>query len=104
MIDSVKPFDVHVGARLLDFFGTRSTWNRSLWHVGTCLMLDEVLEASAALRTGVLSDAALSFLVNATIKVVGTDPAVGSAERRRAVQAVLTPKIQPDGLNFHVLS
>ena len=36
--------DTLVGARLLDFFGTRTHWHRRLWTIGLVLTLKELLE------------------------------------------------------------
>ena len=54
MIAQVNEFAVHVGARLLDFFNSRSPWNRRLWNVGLSLTLREVIEAADAVNSGVL--------------------------------------------------
>ena len=64
MIDPVNEPDVHIGARLLDFFDPRSPWNRRLWNVGLGLTLREVLEAAEAHHSGDLGDRAVSFLAN----------------------------------------
>ena len=40
--------DEHVVARLLDFFGSGTAWQRRLWDIGTVLALEEALEAGQA--------------------------------------------------------
>lgn len=104
MIDPVNDFDVRVGARLLDFFDSRRPWNRRLWNVGLALTLQEVLEATAATRAGVLSDDSLGFLLNVAQKMVGTDPGAGSLEQRQTLQAALRTKVRLDGLEYHLIS
>ena len=49
------PFENRVVARLLDFFRGASPWQRALWSSGIVLTLQELLEASEAVRAGVLS-------------------------------------------------
>lgn len=103
MIDQVKDVDVHIGVRLLDFFDSRSPWNRRLWNVGLSLTLREVLEAAEAVRSGVLSDKAMSFLANAAQKVVGTDPGAGTDQEKKLLQGALKAKLRAGGLDSHVI-
>ena len=42
MIDVNDEYDTLVGARLLDFFGTRTHWHRRLWTIGLVLTLKEL--------------------------------------------------------------
>ena len=83
MINAVNEFETHVGARLLDFFDSRSPWSRKLWNCGLVLTLSEVVEALEAVRAGVLSEASLGYLLNHAQKSAGTDPGAGSPEERR---------------------
>ena len=104
MIDPVNAFETHVAARLLDFFDSRSPWNRKLWNIGFALTLREVLEALDAQRAGALSDASVGFLLNTAQKVAGTDPGAGSPEERQVLQAALRSKPRFEGLDYHLLA
>lgn len=55
-----EPFEQLVAARLLDFFGAETPWQRRLWDVGTCLTLHEIVEAADAVVAGALSIEALN--------------------------------------------
>ena len=103
MLDPVNEYDVHTGARLLDFLDSRSPWNRRLWNVGLSLMLREVLEAAEAVSSGVLSKPSLSFLANAAQKTVGIDPGAGSEEEKKVLQRALKPEVRLDSLKYHII-
>src|ERR1039458_5900577 len=98
---NVNQFDSHAAARMLDFFGARTPWQRALWSPGTVLSLREVLEASAAVQAGILSDASLRNLVNATLGLVGPDPGIGPVARKQALQRALQSPIRMDGAEYH---
>ena len=53
MIDVNQQYDMHVAARLLEFFGASTPWHRNLWTVGLVLTLKELLEVTEAVRGGV---------------------------------------------------
>ncbi|MBS1895813.1 MAG: integrase [Actinobacteria bacterium] len=72
-----------VGARMLDFFQETSPWQRRLWDVGTCLVLDEVIEAVAWRGRRVLSDGAVTWLAKDAERIAGRDPALGEAAMRK---------------------
>lgn len=72
---SVNPYSEHVAARLLDFFGLHTLWQRRLWGVGIVLALNEVLEASQAVQSKVLSDGALRNLCEDALRLARPDPA-----------------------------
>ena len=103
MLDPVKTYDVHTGARLLDFLDSRSPWNCRLWNVGLSLMLREVLEAAEAVSSGVLSKSALSFLANVAQKTVGMDPGAGTEEEKKVLQRALKPEVRLDSLKYHII-
>jgi hypothetical protein len=104
LIDPSNVYESHVGARLLDFFDTRSLWNRKLWNIGLHLTLSEILEAVAAVRAGVLSDASLDTLTSVARRVVGTDPGAGAEEERAVLQSALKPKLRPGGLDYYLIA
>lgn len=84
-----------IGARMIDFFNDLAPWQRRLWDVGTCMLLDEVVEAVDWRAKSVLSASALSWLANDTQRIVGRDPAAGDrvikTQLRDALRATLTP-------------
>lgn len=103
MLDPVNEFETHVGTRILDFFDSRTPWQRKLWNVGLSLTLQETAEAINAVRVGVLSDDSLGFLLNVAQKLVGRDPGSGSAEERQVLQSALKGKPRLDGLDYHLI-
>ena len=103
MIDDVNGFEVHVGARLLDFFDSRSPWNRKLWNIGLVLTISEVVEALEGHRVGVLSEQSLRYLLAHAQKAAGTDPGVGSPEERQLLQGALNSRPRPGGLGHHLI-
>ncbi len=103
MIDSVNEFEMHVGARLLDFFDSRSTWDRKLWNVGLVLTLSEVVEALEGYRVGVLSERSLRYLLAHAQKAAGKDPGAGSPKERQLLQGALSSKPRLGGLGHHLI-
>lgn len=97
----VNPFDVHVAARMLDFFGVHTRWQRSLWSPGSVLSLREVLEASQAVQDGILSDASLRNLVDYTLALIGPDPGIGPGARKQTLIRALKSPIRMDGAEYH---
>lgn len=83
-----------IGARLLDFFLPTAPWQRRLWDVGTCLVLNEVIEASEWRQKHVLSDGAVSWLAGDAKRIAGRDPAVGEAAMRRHLTETLQNSLQ----------
>lgn len=104
MISPVNVFDQHVGARLLEFFDSRTPWHRGLWNVGSVLALREVIEAAEAGQAGALSDAAIRFLASRTEVAVGRDPGIGPPEERRILQQALRDRPILHDLNFHTVA
>lgn len=45
MLDPTDTLGKAVVARLLDFFGERTSWQRRLWTTGTIMRLQETVEA-----------------------------------------------------------
>jgi hypothetical protein len=98
---NVNTFARHVVARLLDFFGSRIAWQRSLWISGTVLSLREILQASEQVAKGVISQASLENAASAAMIVAGRDPGVGDGDRRKQVQKALRVDNRGDGLAFN---
>jgi hypothetical protein len=97
----VDPFEAHVAARLLDFFGGSTPWYRRLWCPSVALTLKEILEASHAMRAGILSEETFATAVQSATLLAGPDPGVGSKEEKRALQHALAKKsIVPDGVDY----
>jgi hypothetical protein len=96
----VDPFEKHVAARLLDFFGSKTQWQRRLWGSGIILTLQEVLEASEAVRAAVLSTDTLGDITNYAATLAGTDPGIGAPENRRVLQQALKKTMAPNGVDF----
>src|SRR6266487_7059683 len=87
-------FDQHVVARLLDFFGSGTPWQRRLWDVGTILALDEALEAGLAFSQGTLTEAALKELCDSLERLAGPDPGLGSDDDRNLIRACLKAQLR----------
>jgi hypothetical protein len=98
---SADPYEQHVGARLLDFFGAVTPWHRRLWSTGVVLTLRELLEATEAVRAGVLTDASVRNLISSAAPVVGQDRGVGDATKLRVLQQSLRPEMRYGGIEFH---
>ena len=97
----VDAFGAHVVARLLDFFGVPTPWYRRLWCPGAVLSLKEVMEASHAIRAGILSEDTFGSVVRSATVLTGPDPGVGTKTAKRALQQALDKRnIVPDGVDF----
>jgi hypothetical protein len=99
----VNSFDEYVSTRMLDFFGTYTSWQRRLWNVGTVLGIKEVLEGSEAVQSGVLSESAFGDLCATVEAFAGTDPGVGSTEQHQLLQRVLHSKPRTGSVDFLLL-
>lgn len=97
------PHASHVSARLLDFLGDNTPWQRRLWTVGLVLSIEEVLEASIAAADGVLDPAAVGDLRQTVVKWAGHDRALTSDERSK-LHEHLRSTVVPDGLSYHALT
>jgi hypothetical protein len=95
--------DHHVVARLLDFFGSGTAWQRRLWDIGTILALDEALEAGQACSEGTLTEAALKYVCDSLIPLAGQDPGLGSRDDRKVVHLCLKEQIRPARHHRHLL-
>jgi hypothetical protein len=77
------------GARLLDFTGDTTPWQRRLWGLGTVLALRELYEAGPWVDAQVLSPAALQWLCRDLERLAGDDAGLGAPELRRQLREVL---------------
>lgn len=96
----VDAFGAHVVARLYDFFAAATPWYRRLWSPSVLLALEEVLEASHAMRAGILSQESFGAAVQSATLLIALDPGVGSKEAKRAVQQGLTKSFVPDSVDY----
>lgn len=103
MLSPVNEDDNLIAARLLDFFAAATPWHRALWNAGLVLALRETLEASEAVRSGVLAEEALKGLGSNCLRLAGLDAGAGAEEHRHALQQALMGKVRYDGLDFHSL-
>lgn len=91
----VDEYATLVGARLIDFFNESSLWQRRLWDIGTCMLLDELIEAVDWRDKSVLSSGALTWLARDAERIIGRDPAAGDrivkTQLRDAMRTSLTP-------------
>lgn len=78
-----------VVARLLDYFGRRTNWQRRLWNPGTVTVLHETLEAVDLLGSGHLHARTVTELVRTAQRRSGPDRGVGPAGVRSALNAAL---------------
>lgn len=99
----VDAFGRQVVSRLLDFFSDGTPWYRRLWSSSALLALEEVLEASHAVRAGIVSEDLFGAAVAVALSLVGPDPGVGSKEAKKALQQALKKTLVPDGVDFHVV-
>jgi hypothetical protein len=77
------------GARLLDFTGDTTPWQRRLWSLGTALALRELYEAGPWVDAQVLSPGALQWLCRDLERLAGDDAGLGAPEVRRQLREVL---------------
>jgi hypothetical protein len=76
--------------RLLELFDRRSSWNRSLWQVGTDLALREVLEYADGYRsTAMVSEDGLKYVSASAATLVQRDLGLGTAEVRDKIANIL---------------
>jgi hypothetical protein len=103
MIDVNEQYDALVGARLLDFFGTRTPWHRGLWTIGLVLTLRELLEVSEAVRSSILYQNSVEDLSRAAMALAGRDPGVGGKERHDTLQRALRSELRFLGMDYRVV-
>lgn len=78
-----------VSARLLDYFGRRTDWQRRLWNPGTVTVLQELLEAVDLLKSGHVLPIAVKELSSTARRRVGPDLGMGSQAVRSALEVTL---------------
>lgn len=98
-----EPFDQLVAARLLDFFGVETPWQRRLWDVGTCLTLREIVEAADAVVAGALSDEALNWLKGSVLELTGRDVGVGTPGERSTLTQALKGSVSQGSFDARII-
>lgn len=94
------PYPQHVVARLRDFFGETTPWQRRLWDTGTVLALRELSEASDWGSKGVLSGGAVAWLARDVERLAGRDKGVGERDLRVQLSKTLKSNV-PCGSRHH---
>lgn len=97
---NVNALQERIAARLLDFFDSKTPWQRGLWTPSVSLTLREVLEASEAVSAGVLTPATLQSLASYCLELVGRDPAFGDAEQKKVLQNALRGDAKSGPISF----
>ena len=103
MIDVNDEYDTLVGARLLDFFGTRTHWHRRLWTLGLVLTLKELLEVSRAVRSSILYKNSVEDISRAAMALAGKDPGIGDKQQHGALQRSLRTELIFEGMDYYVV-
>lgn len=104
MIDVNDQYETLVGARLLDFFGSRTPWHRGLWTIGIVLTLKELLGVSEAVRSSILFQNSVEDLSRAAMALAGKDPGVGGKARHDALQRSLRTDLRFLGMDYRVFN
>lgn len=86
-------------ARLFDLVGPRTPWSRSLWSVGTCFQIAELLDACSPPQAQTLSDSSQKNILDACKRAVGSDPVIEQREKAQLNQHLVKPP-HPGGSTF----
>ncbi|MBI3664670.1 MAG: hypothetical protein HY236_00335 [Acidobacteria bacterium] len=103
-LPALAGYDGYIAARVLDFFGPTTPWQRGLWCTGLVLTLKELLEASEAVRARVLHAEAFGYLAAQAVKLVGIDPGSGDKQQKKLIQKCLTKDLGFGGLDWLTVS
>jgi hypothetical protein len=109
MISDVNAYEQLICARLLDYFSSRTHWNRSLWGAGTILALREVLEAGEAQSQGHLSEKTTKEAVITALRQLRDDPGMGTPQERATLEGLLLTNHEPrnelpfEGLEYEAI-
>ncbi len=76
-------------ARLADYFGRRTSWQRRLWNPGSVVLLAEVIETLRLSESQHLHPKAAKDLMKHTFRQVGPDPGVGDRGFRKHLNSLL---------------
>jgi hypothetical protein len=102
MLKPVNETDGIIASRLVELLARNAPWHRSTWSVGTSFTIAELLEASGAVQSGVLSEASIRRLASSCKRVAGKDPALRDQEKSAVVEHLREiPRL--NGLSFFAL-
>lgn len=76
-------------ARVLEQIEAWTPWDRRVWHTGTVLALQELVEASSWSVRGVLSDSAVQWLRSSLLPELGRDQGLANPATRAQLEAIL---------------
>ena len=76
-------------ARMLEQTESWTPWDRRIWHTGTILTLQELVEASSWSVRGVLSDASVQWLRVSLRPELGRDPGLSTQATRGQLESLL---------------
>jgi len=79
----------YVTARLLDFWGRRTPWQRRLWNLGSVCLLREVIETANMLSAGHFRPGTVANLAQSAIPQVLQDEGLGSKFLRQELKESL---------------
>jgi hypothetical protein len=98
------PYDEGVVARLLEFFGDETPWQRRLWTTGTVLRVREACEAITGSSDGAgLTPAAVREACASARDAAKEDPGVGSEKERQRVASLLSAAAPPGSVEHRQL-
>ena len=98
-----EPFEQLVAARILDFLGAETVWQRRLWDIGTCLTLREIVEATDAVAVGALSAEALRWFVGSELEPTGRDAGIGTPAQRSTLTRALKGQIAQGSFDVRII-
>lgn len=87
-----------VVARLLDFFGERTSWQRRLWTVGSVMRLRETVEAIELSDPVPAAGHSLSECKHSARAMVKVDPGVAGVEERGRIAGLLSNDVPAGGV------
>lgn len=88
---------------MIDFFAASAPWQRRLWNVGALMALDEIVEASDAVRDRALGQASLDWFRESLRGRISRDPGVGGARQLASIKSALQTKLTADGESHRLL-
>jgi hypothetical protein len=88
---------------MADFFAAGAPWQRRLWNVSALMALDEIIEASEAVRDGALGQSSLDWFRESLRSRTSQDPGLGDKAQVAAIQGALRTRLTADGEAHRVL-